>query len=135
MLRPRPLPSKGATAQKAKKKPKHNQQPRHMSNILNHPATALMVEVQAERAIAATAEAEVLVQAICKAISDYWEYLDQHGIIYDYERDLMRASALHVTYNGSDYDIVLKDGPIDRRYNGGEDPDVERRGLNPTWPP
>ena len=32
-----------------------------MSNILNHPATALMVEVQAERAIAATAEAEVLV--------------------------------------------------------------------------
>ena len=106
-----------------------------MSNILNHPATALMVEVQAERAIAATAEAEVLVQAICKAISDYWEYLDQHGIIYDYERDLMRASALHVTYNGSDYDIVLKDGPIDRRYNGGEDPDVERRGLNPTWPP
>jgi hypothetical protein len=106
-----------------------------MSNILNHPATALMVEVQAERASAATPEAEALVHAICKATSDYWEYLDQHGIIYDYERDLMRASALHVTYNGSDYDIVLKDGPIDRRYNGGEDPDVERRGLNPTWPP
>jgi hypothetical protein len=47
----------------------------------------------------------------------------------------MKASALHVTYDGCDYDVVLKDGPIDRRYNGGKDPDLEQRGLNPTWPP
>jgi hypothetical protein len=66
---------------------------------------------------------------------DYYDYLYGHNLLYDDKRDLVRASALHVTYNGCSYEIILKDGPIDRRYNGGEDPDLECRDLNPTWPP
>jgi hypothetical protein len=54
-----------------------------------------MAEVAEERAIASTPEADALVEAICKAISDYWDYLDRTGLIYDDRRDLMRASALH----------------------------------------
>lgn len=106
-----------------------------MGNVLNHPAAALMREVEAERAIATTPEAETLMNRICQSISDYWDYLDGHGFIYDEKRDLMRASALHVIYNGLGGDFILKDGPIDRRYNGGEDPDPKCRGLNPKWPP
>jgi len=107
-----------------------------MSNVLNHPAGALMAEVEVERAVAATPEAEALIDEICKAISKYWDYLDRHGLVYDEKRELLRASGLHITYDvAGDCEFVLKDGPIDRRCCGGEDPDPERRGLNPTWPP
>ena len=41
----------------------------------------------------------------------------------------MKASCLHVECDSTGFEIFLKDGPIDRRYNGGEDPDPECRGL------
>ena len=73
-------------------------------------------------------------EKVCTAISEYWKYFDRHALTYDEQHNLPRASALHVIYDGIGYDFVLTDGPIDRRFNGGEDPDPERRGLNPTWP-
>ena len=79
--------------------------------------------------------ADSLQDAICRAVRDYCDYLDRHDLLYDDKRELMRASALHVPYDGCSYEIRLKDGAIDRRYNSGEDPDPEQRGLNPTWPP
>jgi hypothetical protein len=103
-------------------------------NVVNHPASELMNEVQAERAIAETQEANALQMEICKAVAAYYDYLDRQGLIYDGERDLMRASALHVIYDVLGCEIILKDGAIDRRYGNGEDPDPEGRGLNPTWP-
>jgi hypothetical protein len=71
-----------------------------MGKLIDHPAAALMAEVAAERAVASTPEAEALMGAVCKAIADYWDYLERQGIIYDEERDLMKASALHITYDG-----------------------------------
>ena len=106
-----------------------------MGSVVDHPAAALMCEIEAERAVAATPEAVALMEKVCQAISDYRDYLDRHGLIYDEKRNLMRASALHVICDALGCEVMLKDGPIDRRYNGGEDPDWERRGLNPTWPP
>jgi hypothetical protein len=72
-----------------------------MTSVMEHPATALMADVEAERAIAATPEAQALRHAIYKAISDYWDYLDRHGLIYEETRDMMRASGLHITYNAN----------------------------------
>jgi hypothetical protein len=106
-----------------------------MSNVIHHPAQNLMAEVAEEQAIADTPEAHALQEAICKAVGDYYDYLDRHNLLYDVERELMRASALHVIHDCCSCEIILKDGPIDRRYNGGEDPDPECRDLNPTWPP
>jgi hypothetical protein len=105
-----------------------------MGIVVDHPAAALMAEVRAERAIVETPEATALIRAIFKAVSDYWDYLDGHGLMYDCERDLMRASALHITHDVNGCEIALKDGAIDRRYGDGEDPDPWGRGLNPTWP-
>ena len=106
-----------------------------MSSVVDHPAAALMREVEAERAIAETPEADALMDKVCRAISDYWNYLDRQGFIYDEKRNLMRASALHVIYDVLGCEFILKDGAIDHRYNGGEDPDPFYQGLNPTWPP
>ena len=106
-----------------------------MSSVVDHPAAALMREVEAERAITETPEAVALMDNIFKSISDYWDYLDRHGLIYDDKRNLMRASALHVIHDICGCEIFLKDGPIDRLFNGGEDPDPFCQGLNPTWHP
>jgi len=54
--------------------------------------------------------------------------LDRHGLIYVDKGNLMGASALHAVYDGNSYEVVLKDGPTDRRFNGGEDP---TRGARP----
>ena len=82
-----------------------------MNDVVNHPAAALMAEVAEERAIADTPEAQDLVSAICKATSAYWDYLERSGLIYDDKRDLMRASALHIIYDGwSGWEFILKDG-------------------------
>jgi len=107
-----------------------------MGKVVKHPASALMDEVKAERAIVDTPEAEVLMEAVTRAVSAYFEYLDRHGLFYDEKRDLMRASALRVICSViGDIEIGLEDGALDRRYGSGKDPDPECRGLNPTWPP
>jgi hypothetical protein len=104
-----------------------------MGTVVDHPAAALMAEVEAERAIADTPEAEALQDAIFHAVKAYYEYLDRHGLFYDADRQLLKASALHVICDmlGA-MEIILKDGPIDRRYGQGEDPDPFEQGLNPT---
>src|SRR5215218_289391 len=96
-----------------------------MGEIVDHPAARLMTEVNAEREIASAPEAVVLQDAIFEAVFAYYKYLDSNGLFYDADRDLLRASGLHVIHNGMDCDIRLKDGAIDRRYGGGEDPDPE----------
>jgi hypothetical protein len=60
-------------------------------NAIDHPAIALMTEVEAERAIVTTPEAEALQTAIFDAVRAYCEYLDRHGLFYDADRDLARA--------------------------------------------
>jgi hypothetical protein len=103
-----------------------------MGTVIDHPAATLMREVEAEQATTATPEAIALVARIYQSISEYWKYLDRNRLIYDEKLELMKASGLHITFDEMNCEIVLKDGPIDRRYNGGEDPDPWRRGLNPT---
>ncbi len=106
-----------------------------MSAVVNHPAAALMAEVEAERAIADTPEAQALQNAIFDAVRAYYEYLDRHGLFYDAERELVRATALHVICDMcGTMDIMIKDGALDRRYGDGEDPDPFGTGLNPTRP-
>jgi hypothetical protein len=101
--------------------------------VVDHPAAALMTEVEAERAIADTPEAEALQEAICDAVRDYYEYLDRHGLFYDADRDQVKASGLYVICDMiGDMEIILKDGPIDRRYGQGKDPDPFGQGRNPT---
>jgi hypothetical protein len=106
-----------------------------MGSVVDHPAAALMREVEAEQAIVEMPEATALIEKVFQSVSDYWNYLERHGLIYDYNRNLLRASALHVICDALGCEIMLKDGPIDRRYNGGDDPDLFTKGFNPTWPP
>ena len=106
-----------------------------MKNVVDNPAEALMVEVDAEFAIVTTPEAEALQQAICDAVRAYYEYLDHRGLFYDVDRDLVKASALYVICDMiGDIEIFLKDGPAERRYRQGKDPDPFGSGRNPTWP-
>jgi hypothetical protein len=107
-----------------------------MGSVVDHPAKVLMAEVKVERDIADTPEAQALQEAIFTAVRAYYDYLDLNGLFYDAERELVRASALHVICDMcGDVDIMLKDGPIDRRYGDGEDPDPFGTGLSPTRPP
>jgi hypothetical protein len=105
-----------------------------MKTVVDNPAEALMIEVDAEWAIVTTPVAEALQQAICDAVGAYYEYLDRHGLFYDADRYLVKASGLHVICDMTgDIGIILKDGPADRRYGQGEDPDPLGPGRNPTW--
>ena len=105
-----------------------------MRNVVDHPAAALMTEVDAEWAIVTTPEAEALQQAICDAVGAYYEYLDRRGLFYDADRDLVKGSGLYVIGDMiGDIEIFLKDGPMDRRYGQGKDPDPFGPGRNPTW--
>jgi hypothetical protein len=120
--------------------------------IVEHPAAALMTEVEAEQRIVNTPEACALQEAIFEAMLAYYKYLDANGMFFkdealspdqleEIERGtfvdwpLMRASAVVATCDSAgEMNIFLKDGPNDRRYGGGVDPDPEERGLNPVWP-
>lgn len=120
--------------------------------IVEHPAAALMTEVEAEQRIVNTPEAYALKKAIFDAMLAYYKYLDANGLFFkdeafspgqleEFERGvfcnwpLLRASAVVATCDAAgEMEIVLKDGPSDRRYGEGVDPDPEERGLNPVWP-
>jgi hypothetical protein len=94
----------------------------------------LMREAEYERSITESPEADVLTDAICSTMSAYIRFLDRHGLVWETEpRDnpdripRMRASALVVTadfgeHYGS-YEIVLKNGAVDRVYGSGHNPD------------
>ena len=51
---------------------------------------------ETERAIVAIPEAAALRNKVFQAITDYWDYLDRHGLINDEKRNLRRARALSV---------------------------------------
>ena len=100
-----------------------------MSNVVDHPAAALMAEVEAERAIEDTPEAQALQDAICDALRAYYVYLDRHGLFYNVETE-RGASALHIIYDGWSYQIIPKEGAIDRRY--GDSPGAGSPWRHPT---
>ena len=105
-----------------------------MGNVINHPAAALMAEVKAENAIADAPEAQALQEAIFKAVSDYYNHLNRHGLFFDNERELVRASALHVVCDMcGNIEIELKDGAIDRATATARFRIRNSRGLDPTW--
>jgi hypothetical protein len=122
--------------------------------IIEHPDAALMAEVTAEQRIVNTPEACALQEAIFEAMLAYYKYLDANGMFckdeplspdqikqqreeiergtYCGDWPLQRASAVVATCNWiGEMDLFLKDGPNDRRYGRGEDPDFFERGLNP----
>ena len=105
-------------------------------NVISHPRRALMTEAAMERQVADSPEGVALQEAIFKAIENYAKFLDCHGLIYDADKDLLKASALIVTKDFGSADdalvITLKDAAIDRVYNGGSDPDPWGSGQNPT---
>jgi hypothetical protein len=110
---------------------------KYMDEAQHIPPASLMAEVAAEERIIGTKEAQALQHNILTAVNAYYEYLNQNGLFFDHERELLRASALIVTCDmNGEIEIVLKDGAIDRRYGTGGDPDPEGRNLNPTrWMP
>ena len=101
-----------------------------MGNVINHPAAALMPEVDAEKAITSTPEARALQEAICQAMRAYCAYLVRGGWVWDEEREIVQASDLHVICDLGGYyvEITLKDGLIDRRYGTGVNPNPD------PWP-
>jgi argininosuccinate synthase len=108
-----------------------------MDEAQHIPPGSLMAEVAAEERIIGTKEAQALQHNILTAVNAYYEYLNQNGLFFDHERELLRASALIVTCDmNGEIKIVLKDGAIDRGYGTGGDPDPKCRNLNPTrWMP
>ena len=105
-------------------------------NVIPHPRRAVMIEAVIERQVADSPEGVALQEAIFKAIEDYAKFLDRHGLIYDADKELLKASALIATKDFGSANqavvITLRDGAIDRAYNGGSDPDPWGSGQNPT---
>jgi hypothetical protein len=98
-----------------------------------------MAEASREREIADSREGQALREAIFKAVNAYSEFLESHGLIWEYGVDpddpnwpRMKAEALVVTLdygkcNG--IEIRLKDGALDRVYGNGTNTDPS--GLGP----
>jgi len=104
--------------------------------IVLHPHRDLMVEAAHERKVVDSPEGQALQEEVFKAVRAYSDFLDRHDLIYDHgdPNDLprLRAEALVITIDyGTDpgtIDITLKDGPCDRVYGNGVDPDPGGRG-------
>lgn len=99
-----------------------------------------MEEAERERALADSPEGDALMDAICKAVDAYSDFLERHNLIWDWGdcdnpdgMPRMKATALVVTKDyGEDMggiEFVLKDGSIDRVYGNGTNPDPYGRGL------
>ena len=107
-------------------------------NLISHPHRDLMVEANREREVSDSQEAKALQEAIFKAVNAYSEFLDRHGLIWEFGVDpddpdwpRLKAQALVVTVdygrcNG--IDITLKDGALDRVRGNGVKPDPEDLG-------
>jgi hypothetical protein len=107
-----------------------------IDNVVSHPHHGLMAEARNEREVVDSAEARALRDAAVKAALAYSEFLEQHGLIWEYGPDdwlRLKASALVITvdYGGSagDVSVTLKDGALDRVYGNGTNPDP--CGLGP----
>jgi hypothetical protein len=103
------------------------------NNIVEHPKRALMTEAKIERALSDSPEAEALQEDILRAVRAYVDFLDRHNRIWEDGSDdpdappRLKAQALVVTADFGDgdnaIDISLKDGPLDRVYGEGVNPD------------
>ena len=107
-------------------------------NVVPHPYRDLMAEAEHEREVADSPEAQALQANIYKAVMAYSDFLEREGVIWqdgvrDWDPDLprMKAQALVITFDYGKYgiEIHLKDGPIDRVYGNGVNPDFE--GIGP----
>ncbi len=105
--------------------------------VVPHPRRLAMLDAARERAVVDSTEGQALQAAIFKAVNAYVSFLDRHGLFWQDDPNdpdalpIMKAQELVVTADplfGSE--ISLKDGPIDRIYGNGVDPDPE--GRNPT---
>jgi hypothetical protein len=107
-------------------------------NALSNPYRELIAEAQREREVADSPEAGALKHAAYAAVFAYSDFLDRHGLIWEWEDDpfwpgRLKASALVITLDyveglGGEINIVLKDGAIDRVYSNGTNPDCDGRG-------
>lgn len=112
-----------------------------MSEVVVHPYQEAMVEAKRELAIARAPEAEAMLEAILTAIQHYTDYLDREGLFYKYEHPedpddmpIVVSEALVITSHPCfGIDIILKNGPCQRVYGFGTDPDPD--GRNPPAPP
>jgi hypothetical protein len=100
-------------------------------HAVSHPKDNLMMEAKIERDVADSAEAEALQGAIFIAVRAYSDFLEDRGVIWsEHDPDeipSLKAQALVVTLDYGDgdnaIDIKLKNGPLDRVYGDGVDPD------------
>jgi hypothetical protein len=98
-----------------------------------------MIEAKIEREIADGREAQPLQEAILSAVRAYADFLDDHGLIWEYRPDpeppRLKALALVVSLDfgtGGDIDLSLKDGALDRVYGDGVNPDPWGRDADPA---
>jgi hypothetical protein len=110
--------------------------------VVSHPHRQLMEEAEHERAVTESLEGYALVQALCRAIDAYSQFLDNQNLIWDWNDPetknsaggpRVKARALmaiidYATGDGS-IEIKLQDGPLERVYGNGTNPDYE--GLGP----
>jgi hypothetical protein len=106
-----------------------------MSDLSAHSYRDLMLEAERENAIVGSPEGQALIDAICKAVRAYADFLEQSGLVFEWDQPRdnpdgcprMKASALVVTADfGEGYggiDVRLKDGAFDRIYGSGRNPD------------
>ena len=114
-------------------------------NVIPHPKRGLMTEAKLESEIAESLEAKVLQERIYNAVKAYSDYLERHGLIWEYGHDLddadlprLKAQALVVTLDYGDgidcIDITLKDGALERVYGEGVNPDPWGFDADPSLP-
>jgi hypothetical protein len=112
-----------------------------VGNVLPHPKRGPMIEAKIERDLVDSPEADVLQNAIFKAVTAYVDFLLDNDVIWDDSSNLdgiprMKAQALVVTADfGIDptgaIDITLKGGALDRVYGDGVNPDPNGLDANP----
>jgi hypothetical protein len=110
-----------------------------MSEVAAHPYREAMAEAKRELAIVNTPEAEAMLEAILTAVQRYTDYLDQSGLFYKDDPEdpddmpIEVSTALVVTSHPClGIDVILKNGPCQRVYGFGTDPDPD--GRNPPSP-
>jgi hypothetical protein len=101
-------------------------------SIMAHPQRDLVAEANREREIVYSREGHALQEAIEEAVNAYSQFLEDHGLIWEYGPDdpwprlKVEGLALVVTfdYDKSDgIEICLKNGALDRVYGNGVNPD------------
>jgi hypothetical protein len=101
--------------------------------VVPHPHRDLMAEAKHEREITDSPEAQALQDAIFTAVRAYSDFLDGHGLVWEFGVDphdpdwpRLKAQALVITVDyglANGIDIALKGGALDRVYGDGANPD------------